>query len=114
MFKKILLGVLSFVAVVAAHQAFAGDDLVQAVSVVSTGCSQQLAARRNYAVACKGDAYVKVSSTNTDYPTTDAVKVPADKLYDTPTTQESTYICFRIVDASTKNCSVFINRKANE
>lgn len=114
MFKKLSLAVVGFILAVVTHQALAGDDLVQAVSVVSTGCSQQLAQRRNYAVACKGDAYVKVSSSATDYPTTDAVKIPADKLYDTPTTVDGTYICFRIVDASTKNCSVFINRKSNE
>lgn len=98
-----------------ASLALAGDDYVATVAYTGTAaCSAALLPKRNYAVRCTTDCYVRVTKDTTNATaTTTSVKVLADKLYDTPTTAEQVYIC-AIQSASSGNMYIYLNRGPNE
>ena len=118
--RRVVLGVtiVAAVAALVASYAHAGDDYRQ--RLVADGrtstCSTILRPKTKYVIQCSQAAQVAVTA-NPDGGITanNSFKIPADALYDIPTTADQHYIC--VVGAaavSDAGCIIGINRNVTE
>jgi hypothetical protein len=87
-----------------AHSAFAADVLLGAVA---TGASLTLPRQARISVQCAASAYVVIGkATGTTYSASDGIKVSADALLDTNTTN-TFYTVWIFQDSGATTCKVF-------
>lgn len=110
--------IFALVVFLVACAAFAGDDPRTSVAYSGTqGCTAALRPKTWYAIQCTTDCYVRMQEANTADAgmsvNTSSVKVPAGKLYDTPTTSTQVYICV-VQSAASGTMNVFLHRGPTE
>ena len=106
------------ISLLVAGLAMAGDDQIQSVAYTTTQtCTSALRPKTWYAIQCTSDCYVRMQEANSadagQSVNTGSVKVPAGKLYDTPTTYNQTFICV-VQSTASGTMNVFRHRGPTE